>query len=186
MHKIFSRTNTILLIAVALTALAFAPLTSQAALVPADANLGALGNGDSASFAETELESPFETAWQFDYVGTGDIYAAGVVTIFPADGPPFIFAVDDFNFTVGTVGTPLWNSFTVAPTLIGRIITKQELADAGITSGTTLEITMSGEPAGLFQSSYSGSVAVVPIPAAAWLLGSGLMGLVALRRRSQR
>jgi hypothetical protein len=32
----------------------------------------------------------------------------------------------------------------------------------------------------------SGQVNVVPIPAAVWLLGSGLVGLVALRRRMRK
>ena len=37
-----------------------------------------------------------------------------------------------------------------------------------------------------FQPTFSGSLTAVPVPAAVWLMGSGLLGLVGVARRRRR
>ena len=49
-----------------------------------------------------------------------------------------------------------------------------------------MTINMTGDTVGSFPSSYAGDVGVVPIPTAAWLLGSGLIGLLVIRKKLQR
>jgi hypothetical protein len=164
--------------------------SAQAAMVPADGQLGPLANGDSAGFAEVGIDQGtfIETEFEFEYVGTGAIYIAAAATRFPDidSGPPYFFGIDDFRFTVGTFNNPIWDSEVISEDIVGRIITVQELTDAGISADTTLFITMLGEAAGDFSNSYSGDVAVVPIPSAVLLLGGGLIGLVGLRRRYKK
>jgi hypothetical protein len=184
--KLFHR-STFLFIAVALTALVLLPISSQASTVsPAGGDLGALGNGDAASFAEVLIDQGTNIATEFEFVyeGTGAIFVVASAPRLVPNGDP-VFGIDNFRFTVGTSGTPIWDSSTIQPDLVGRIITAQELADEDIAMDTTLIITVLGEAVGSFTNSYSGNVGVVPIPAAAWLLGAGLIGLLALRRRSQ-
>jgi hypothetical protein len=49
-----------------------------------------------------------------------------------------------------------------------------------------LRIDLSDPDPNAIDASNSGDVNVVPIPAAAWLLGTGLLGLVGLRRRQRK
>lgn len=53
-------------------------------------------------------------------------------------------------------------------------------------TGTNPNTGLSGSAPDYFGTLTSGSVTVTPIPAAVWLLGSGLFGLVAIRRKFKK
>lgn len=42
-----------------------------------------------------------------------------------------------------------------------------------------------GDPLDLSSGAFSGSLSIVPVPAAAWLFGSGLLGLIGMARRKK-
>jgi len=51
---------------------------------------------------------------------------------------------------------------------------------------TNLDNGNNGNPSGLLVTGLTGSTSSVPLPAAVWLLGSGLLGLVGVRRKSSK
>lgn len=56
-----------------------------------------------------------------------------------------------------------------------------------LTAGTVYNLTIVGDATGLAGGDYTGSITAVPVPAAAWLFGSALIGLAGMsRRRNQR
>jgi hypothetical protein len=90
--------------------------------------------------------------------------------------------LDNFD-SVGEFGTFKLGSFTISldnPFSLTSILTRQFSAgdngDFVLWEGTSLDslITFKG-----------GEISAVPIPAAVWLLGSGVVGLVALKRRKK-
>ena len=136
----------------------------------------AVGNNDAAgAFIDYGASSPPPSAWWGNIawqsegqwyvsgggIGTRDLNWLENVT----DFDNYSFAFFYSSYSSGNYGTPL---------------------NPGLTSG--FEGTTGGpcSPFAAFDTSagtITGETTVIPIPAAVWLLGSGLIGLVGLRRR---
>jgi hypothetical protein len=75
--------------------------------------------------------------------------------------------------------------------MVGNIVLTndlQTLTTAILGTGSTLTLTLTaetngGEEAFAFQNVEINGTSAVPVPAAVWLLGSGLLGLIGIRRR---
>lgn len=89
--------------------------------------------------------------------------------------------------TIPTFGTPVGGAIDAWTSPIGTSGTVAVLPATNLTAGTyVLEIR--GNVTGANGGSYAGTLNIVPIPlpAAAWLLGSGLLGLGTMARRRKR
>ncbi|MGB5324169.1 MAG: VPLPA-CTERM sorting domain-containing protein [Pseudomonadales bacterium] len=114
--------------------------------------------------------------WSFDYK-SGNIEGAStagafITTLDPNNG---YASTNDFSFTTGT--SDLWQSgflsLTIDDNLIGNILQYGFQTSADLYQGS-----------GVFYDNVSFSqTSPVPLPAAAWLFGSALAGLVAARRK---
>lgn len=109
--------------------------------------------------------------------------ATGLHSIATPPGAPFPFISGSFDGTFTVGGGLLTGSFTgmilngleLAPELKGDVIFTGGSMQNG--SSGRLELALSG-------TSVAGKLgAVVPVPAAVWLFGSGLIGLVGIARR---
>ncbi len=71
----------------------------------------------------------------------------------------------------------------------GIIVSTFDLAGSGISAGVQWDPLANGNPS-FFSTDFSGNVGsadtFVPVPAAVWLFGSGLLGLMGLRRRDKK
>ncbi|MCO6411886.1 MAG: VPLPA-CTERM sorting domain-containing protein [Thiogranum sp.] len=159
------------------------------------------GNGASWAFASDSpatMDLSFSSAGLFNisdvdlsilFVGDGG--HAGVVTLLGGslDGEFLNFGLANGEGYTGynsvTANPPTVNAG--APTIYGIFATTLDLSDAfgnGTFSGLNLDISNSSAVPSLIGT--TASAAVVPVPAAVWLFGSGLIGLVGLARRKQR
>ena len=64
--------------------------------------------------------------------------------------------------------------------------TGNAVGDTAIVSVNSSQITASASAFPNFQPYFSGDLTKVPVPAAVWLMGSGLIGLVGVARRRRR
>ena len=109
--------------------------------------------------------------------------ANGSHNIFTPPGAPFPFINGSFNGTFTVGGGLLTGSFT------GMILEGPEAApelkgDVSFTGGTLQSGPTGRLEIALSNTSLAGKLgAVVPVPAAVWLFGSGLIGLVGVARR---
>jgi hypothetical protein len=114
----------------------------------------------------------FTDDWFFTLSLAGGVDAA-VISINLVVGPGLDYSYSSlsaslFDYTTSTPvpGTGGGTSFT-----------------ASLVSGDIYEVIVQGTPNGSLGGLYSGAVDVVPLPAAAWLLLSGLAGMGLLARR---
>ncbi len=132
----------------------------------------------------------------------GDLGTASNPVIFnvnPADSGLFL---DTINFDLGS-----WTHFNMTSTVNGiqlfgvpifenngdtEVVAASAnhfsvfLADLGLPRDYHLHPQGAGQSGSTYQVALWGSTAPVPVPAAVWLFGSGLVGLVGLARRKMR
>lgn len=101
-------------------------------------------------------------------------------------------SIDDFNLTLGSAITGFFTGAAGTYSIIGNIIDFPVItvvsgfafygitADGDINSGS---VVMAPGSSSLNLAGSSINFTAVPVPAAAWLFGSGLIGLVAVARR---
>ena len=136
-------------------------------------NLGAATGIDFSTFATVDSATA-------DFAGTaGHNATMGDFQFSPSltPNPVPIWAVDGFTFDMTSVSVVFQNNNFLL------------LSGSGTVSGNGFDATkgiwnFSGQTATQLTFSWSSSSAtVVPVPAAAWLFGSGLLGLVGIARR---
>jgi len=102
-----------------------------------------------------------------------DNVASAVSSVFGISTPTLVS--QDDSFTTGDISSDPFNYLAVH-------FGSNELLFSFLSPVTSFEITTSGQGAGLSNyRTYSGSP--VPVPAAVWLFGSGLAGLISSARR---
>ncbi|MCF6203065.1 MAG: VPLPA-CTERM sorting domain-containing protein [Methylococcaceae bacterium] len=156
------------------------PLTAQAASISIindqTSGGGTVTNGSGVSAAtanHNDIVSDFSDTWVVDVDPAGDVFSLATSNFF-----------SDFNVEYSLDGVNFF-SYNDVTEVAGQFSIK-DLSLQNIT-GFTLRIfgTLDGRfTSGGYNVSVEGAdVSSVPVPAAAWLFGSALMGLVGFSRR---
>jgi hypothetical protein len=142
---------------------------------------------------------------------SGDAGVSLTATTFDIDATAFSIVtggtpidIDDESFTLNSTGTfdgsigSFAGTFTVSGGLLTGTFTDLSVFSLGVSDGQFLgDVTYTGGSlqggldGGRIEGGYSGTSiagklgAVVPVPAAVWLFGSGLLGLIGLARRKK-
>ena len=166
-----------------------APALAQAAYV----TLGPLGVPSSATYGQTYL-TPSTTQFYDDYLFSittatvDDItFTLNLSTLLGIDGlQGRLYMGDATNITSGVVTSGLLQAWSTAVpiSLAGTTGTAAVISPITLTAGNYI-LEVRGTVTGLAGGSYAGvlNAAPVPLPAAAWLFGSGLLGLIGAARR---
>lgn len=164
--------------------IALSPIANANVIVPPALEIGDLGAGDYISGDATTLT--------IDGTGTGVITNFSPFTVTDIIDVDFVLTADrginngvDYLFTNGTItaGTYINTTFdllTVSENL-GFASFAADLANGGRIEGG---FVLAGDIASDFTGSIlSAKASPVPVPAAVWLFGSGLLGLAGIARR---
>jgi len=150
--------------------------------------------------AQTGTASGFNTTYVGDATFSSLSYGASDTTtqIIIADAPnqlqifmsPPDAVLPDLNYNVGGTGTP--SDLQVNLSFDGSGPGTEDLGDYLNLSSFTLSSTSmvvrvpsSASPTGVVNEITASPAAIVPIPGAVWLFGSGLLGLVRISRRKK-
>ncbi len=147
-------------------------------------DLGSITPPDNKSFSNTVSGAGFSDTWNFlltDPATAGTSATNVYLTIAGADYnriTNFAGTLSDGSSTWSL--TPTVSAIDLPPANTGIV---QLLAFGGTLNPGAYSLTFSGNAQGA--ASYGGNIVVapVPLPAAAWLFGSALMGMVAIGRR---
>jgi hypothetical protein len=143
-------------------------------------------NGGTGAVLGTSTTNP-NNAWSWDFTAGTASFAAGTLNLgFPYSTGP-IALVDNGNGTyTGTYGIAIGTNAGTASTTwditqVGNALTIATVdTDSNGIPGTTLMGVM---PLPISLQWDGSAVAAVPVPAAVWLLASGLMGLAGVARK---
>ena len=135
----------------------------------ASIDLGTVSAGDLVGDAEIKLPGAFVDDWTF--ILTDDLLVS--ISVDANDTLP-VFQISDF---LVTSASPLINFDYHAD--------DNRYFFTGPLPAGTYTFDATGTSAGSFGGSYIGTVGAVPLPAAAWLFGSAMLGLAAVGRRKK-
>ncbi len=118
-------------------------------------------------------------AWKFNF-NNGTVDIVNTQTFYGS-----VWTAHDVTFSDdggGTYsGSMLWDwDGSTAP-----IVMTWDITDAGIITALASQITANSPIFPGFTPVFEGTISAVPIPASAWLLGSGLIGLIGIARRKK-
>lgn len=142
--------------------------SANAAIVPVGASYG-LTNGTTYNFTESTTDQYFEFFSSYNSTLTLDVLFGEVTAALFTDATN-IFADGSAEVNAGTV---------VANT--GLVFSTDALVTYALNAGQTYVLRLRGDATAPF--ALAAAVATVPVPAAAWLFGSAMVGFGALRRR---
>ena len=153
-----------------------ASITGNLGVTGTSAASGGSDLSDATMLSLTNVIATQATGGIGGFVTAGDTGNVNVspFTFNPSTPVPNLFDIGGWQISLGTT------------TVDGQTATNLFLSGTGSISGngfdpTPTNWTLSATPGG-----YSMSIAAVPVPAAVWLFGSGLLGLVAVSRRRTR
>lgn len=170
-----------LLAGAALLSLSFSAsaATFSGSLDPTDPTWDGCGSGAATgcNYDTVVFEVTADGAYDFTATYTDAMNLDGILEIYEGSFDPLAPGVGSIGFDDdGPAGS-----------------TESQILGLGLTAGTTYIAVISsfsdvptsfGEPNGAWELDITGPGAVIPVPAAVWLFGSGLIGLLGLRRRS--
>lgn len=143
-------------------------VSANAAIVPVDASYG-LTNATTYNFTETSTDQYFEFFSSYNSTLTLDVLSGEVTAALFTD------ATNIFGN-----GTAEINANTLV-TNTGLLFSTSSLVTYALNAGQTYVLRLRGDATAPF--AVAAAVATVPVPAAAWLFGSAVMGFGALRRK---
>ncbi len=142
--------------------------SANAAIVPVGASYG-LTNGTTYNFTESTTDQYFEFFSSYNSTLTLDVLFGEVTAALFTDVTN-IFGNGSAEVNAGSV---------VANT--GLVFSTDGLVTYALNAGQTYVLRLRGDATAPF--ALAAAVATVPVPAAAWLFGSAMVGFGALRRR---
>jgi len=134
-------------------------------------SLGSVGAGDLVGDGVVKIKSPVAFADEWTFTLTDNLIVS--ISVDANDSPP---SFNISNFLVISDSPLIVFSFQAAD---------NRYSFDGVLPADTYTFDVTGVSSGSIGGSYIGTVGatLVPIPAAAWLFGSALLGLVAVGRR---